>query len=54
MHMGLDYILVDLSVEFSDHICTGKLELLISKVGREVKFKCKNLKRVFIEAESKF
>lgn len=53
MHMGPDYILVNLSVEFSDHIRTGKMELLISQVDREIKTKYKNVKRVFIEAETK-
>lgn len=53
MHMGPDYILVNLSVEFSDHIRTGKMEVLISQVDREIKAKFKNVKRVFIEAETK-
>ena len=53
MHMGPDYILVNLSVEFSDHIRTGKMELLISQVDREIKAKFKHVKRVFIEAETK-
>ena len=53
MHMGPDYILVNLSVEFSDHIRTGKMEVLISQVDREIKTKYKNVKRVFIEAETK-
>ncbi|MFK7794938.1 MAG: hypothetical protein AB8B89_06280 [Gammaproteobacteria bacterium] len=30
MHMGPEYILVNLSVEFSDHICTDKMEILVS------------------------
>lgn len=53
MHMGPDYILVNLSVEFADHIRTGKMELLISQVDRAIKTKFKNVKRVFIEAEAK-
>lgn len=53
MHMGPDYILVNLSVEFSDHIRTGQMEVLISQVDREIKTKFKNVKRVFIEAETK-
>ena len=53
MHMGPDYILVNLSVEFSDHIRTGQMELLISQVDREIKAKFKHVQRVFIEAESK-
>ena len=53
MHMGPEYILVNLSVEFSDHIRTGQMELLISQIDREVKTKFKHVQRVFIEAESK-
>ena len=53
MHMGPDYILVNLSVEFSDHIRTGQMEVLISRVDREIKTKFKHVKRVFIEAETK-
>ena len=52
MHIGPEYILVNLSVEFNDEIRTGKMEDVISKIDREIKQKYKNVKRVFIEAES--
>jgi cation diffusion facilitator family transporter len=52
MHMGPDYILVNLSVEFSDHMRTSNLELLVSQIDREIKAKYKYVKRIFIEAES--
>ena len=52
MHMGPDYILVNLSVEFNDEIRTEKMENAISKIDKEIKRKFKNVKRVFIEAES--
>ncbi len=52
MHMGPEYILVNLSVEFSDHIRTDKMEMLISQLDREIKTKHKHVKRIFIEAES--
>ncbi len=52
MHMGPEYILVNLSVEFSDHIRTEKMEILISQLDREIKTKHKHVKRIFIEAES--
>ncbi|MEM7402081.1 MAG: cation diffusion facilitator family transporter [Pseudomonadota bacterium] len=52
MHMGPDYILVNLSVQFNDEIRTDKLEEVIAKIDREVKEKYKNIKRIFIEAES--
>lgn len=53
MHMGPEYILVNLSVEFSDHIRTGQIEQLISQVDQEIKTKFKHVRRIFIEAESK-
>ena len=52
MHMGPDYILVNLSVEFNDEIRTEKMEDEISKIDKEIKHKFKNVKRIFIEAES--
>ena len=53
MHMGPEYILVNLCVQFSDHIRTGQMEMLISQVDREIKTKFKYVRRVFIEAETK-
>jgi len=52
MHMGPDFILVNLSVEFSDHMNTDKMEILITQLDREIKTKHKHVKRIFIEAES--
>ena len=52
MHMGPEYILVNLSVEFNDEIRTEKMENVISKIDKEIKQKFKHVKRVFIEAES--
>jgi len=52
MHMGPDYILVNLSVEFNDEIRAEKMEEVVAKIDKEIKEKYKNIKRVFIEAES--
>ncbi len=52
MHMGPEYILVNLSVEFSDHFRTDKMEILISQIDREIKARYKHVKRVLIEAEA--
>lgn len=52
MHMGPEYILVNLSVEFYDHFRTDKMEILISQIDREIKARYKHVKRVFIEAEA--
>ncbi len=52
MHMGPEYILVNLSVEFNDEIRTEKMEDVVTKIDKEIKQKFKNVKRIFIEAES--
>ena len=52
MHMGPEYILVNLSVEFNDEIRTEQIENVIAKIDKEIKQKFKKVKRIFIEAES--
>ncbi len=52
MHMGPDYILVNLSVEFNDEINTDQMESVISLIDKNIKQSFANVKRVFIEAES--
>lgn len=52
MHMGPEYILVNLSVEFNDEIHTQEMETVISKIDKVIKQEFAYVKRVFIEAES--
>ena len=52
MHMGPEFILVNLSVEFNDDISTEKMEDVIARIDKEIKQKYKNVKRIFIEAEA--
>jgi len=52
MHMGPDYILVNLSVEFNDEIHTEQMESVIAHIDKSIKQSFVNVKRVFIEAES--
>ena len=52
MHMGPDYILVNLSVEFNDEIYTEQMESVIAHIDKNIKQSFVNVKRVFIEAES--
>lgn len=52
MHMGPDYILVNLSVEFNDEIHTEQMESVIALIDKNIKQSFVNVKRVFIEAES--
>ncbi len=52
MHMGPEYILVNLSVEFNDAIHTEQMESVIAHIDKNIKKSFVNVKRVFIEAES--
>ena len=52
MHMGPDFILVNVSVEFRDEESTESLELLISRVDAKIKETFPEVKRIFIEAET--
>lgn len=51
MHMGPDYILVNLSVDFRDTITADEVELTIEKLDKEIKQQFPEIKRIFIEAE---
>jgi cation diffusion facilitator family transporter len=52
MHMGPDFILVNLSLDFSDSATAGKVEKTISDIDRQLKKQFPEIKRVFIEAEA--
>ncbi len=51
LHMGPDYILANISLEFSDNLATGQLESIIHTLDRTIKLSYPQVKRVFIEAE---
>jgi cation diffusion facilitator family transporter len=53
MHMGPEYVLVNLSVEFNDSADADDIEDTVSQIDRSIKKKFKNVKRVFIEAEER-
>ena len=53
MHMGPDFILVNLSVDFKDSLTAENLEQLIAGLSRQIKQEQPLVKRVFIEAESR-
>jgi len=53
MHMGPEFILVNVSVDFADDIHTGQVEEAAAEMDREIKKKFPNVKRVFIEAEAR-
>ncbi len=52
MHMGPEYILANISVDFRDNIPAGSMEKTIAELDRKIKAKFSEVKRVFIEAES--
>jgi cation diffusion facilitator family transporter len=53
MHMGPDYILVNLSVDFSSDSSADDVERVVSQLDRELKESLPRVKRVFIEAEAR-
>jgi len=52
MHMGPEFILVNISVEFADNMTGPGLEVEIGEIERLIKQSCPRVKRIFIEAES--
>lgn len=53
MHMGPDYILVNISVDFIDDISSQVVEADISRLDETIKLRYPRVKRVFIEAEAR-
>ena len=52
MHMGPEFILVNISIDFQDEIPASDLEVIISRMDNRIKEAFPNVKRIFIEAES--
>jgi len=53
MHMGPEYILANLSVEFADGLPSEKMEETIAGLDRSIKEAFPLVKRVFVEAEAR-
>ncbi len=53
LHMGPDFLLVNLSVDFADHLEASALEGSIEKIDAAIKNRYTQVRRVFIEAESR-
>ena len=51
LHMGPNFILVNVSVDFRDDVPAGEVETAIEKLTREIRDAHVDVKRVFIEAE---
>ncbi|MDH5612802.1 MAG: cation diffusion facilitator family transporter [Gammaproteobacteria bacterium] len=53
MHMGPDFILVNISVDFRDSSTADELEKAIAEIDRNIKAAHPQIKRIFIEAEKR-
>lgn len=53
MHMGPDFILANISIDFSDSLQTGEMEETIALLDAKIKKKFPSVKRIFIEAEAR-
>jgi divalent metal cation (Fe/Co/Zn/Cd) transporter len=52
LHMGPDYVLVTVSLEFEDRAGTETLERAIEELDTNIKARYPDVKKVFVEAES--
>ena len=52
MHMGPDFILVNISVKFVPTIPANEVEVTVARLDKAIKQSYPNVKRVFIEAEA--
>jgi cation diffusion facilitator family transporter len=52
MHMGPDYILVNISVDFVDPILATEVEVTVSGLDRAIKQAYPQVKRIFVEIET--
>jgi cation diffusion facilitator family transporter len=53
MHMGPDFILVNLSVDFVDRATADQIESAIGEMDKSIKQSFPQVKRIFIEAEKR-
>ena len=53
MHMGPDFILANLSVDFRDDATAGDIETVIAEMDQAIKRQYPQIKRIFIEAEKR-
>lgn len=52
LHMGPDFILVNISVKFSSRLGAQRLEAVVAELDRALKEQDPRIKRVFVEAEA--
>lgn len=51
LHMGPDFILVNVAADFADGVPSEKVEAAITRIGRAIKATFPEVRRVFVEAE---
>jgi len=54
MHIGPEFILVNISIDFADNLRAGDIEAAVSRLDRQIKAGFANVKRVFVEAEARY
>ena len=54
MHMGPDYILANISVDFEDSKTADEIEKVIASIDQVIKAQYPQIKRIFIEAEKRW
>ena len=53
LHMGPEYILVNMSVDMNDSTPVGEIEKAVAQLDRDIKATFPEVKRVFVEAEAR-
>ncbi len=53
MHMGPEYVLLNLAVKFKDERRANELETVVQDLEQQIKTKFPRVKRIFVEAESR-
>jgi divalent metal cation (Fe/Co/Zn/Cd) transporter len=53
LHMGPDFILLNLSVDFDNAASAGEVEKTIAQLDSEIKQAYPRIKRIFVEAEDR-
>ncbi|MCF7982006.1 MAG: hypothetical protein K9K86_08475, partial [Pseudomonadales bacterium] len=52
MHMGPEYILVNISVDYSNDIPVGRAEVVSAELNKAIRQQFPRVRRVFIDARS--
>lgn len=53
LHMGPDFILVNISLDFMDEATADEIELTVEKLDEDIKSSYAEVKRVFVEGEAR-